>query len=75
MHLHLAQVNDLDPLTNTSAAYIYVDDARALCAEWFAAKVGGQLHNPVDTEYGICEGAHVDPDGNLIRFGSAILQD
>lgn len=74
VHLHLAQVSDLDPLKNTSAAYLYVDDARALCAEWFAAGAGGRLHAPTDTDYGLCEGAHIDPDGNLIRFGSALSQ-
>lgn len=25
---------------------------------------------PVETEYGLREGAHVDLDGNLLRFGS-----
>ncbi|MGH9261162.1 MAG: hypothetical protein ACRD08_14930 [Acidimicrobiales bacterium] len=24
------------------------------------------------TEYGLREGAHVDPEGNLLRFGSAL---
>lgn len=74
VHLHLAQVAELDPLSNTSAAYVYVSDARALCAEWLDADVDGQLHAPMDTEYGLCEGAHVDPDGNLIRFGSPLNQ-
>jgi MerR family mercuric resistance operon transcriptional regulator len=32
----------------------------------------GQFFEPHDTEYGLREGAHVDRDGNLIRFGSAI---
>jgi len=27
---------------------------------------------PEDTEWGQHEGAHVDPDGNVIRFGSPI---
>jgi hypothetical protein len=27
---------------------------------------------PVDTDHGIREGAHVDPDGNLLRFGSPL---
>lgn len=72
VHLHLAQMHGLDPSTNTSAAYLFVDDARALYAEWRAAGVGGRLHAPTDTDYGLCEGAHVDPDGNLLRFGSGI---
>jgi hypothetical protein len=28
------------------------------------------LHEPVDTDYGLREFAHVDPDGNLLRVGS-----
>ncbi len=72
LEIHLAQVDDLDPLTNTSAFYLWVNDARALFAQWRAADVGGRFHTPTDTEYGQCEGAHVDPDGNLIRFGSPI---
>jgi hypothetical protein len=27
---------------------------------------------PVDTDYGLREGWHIDPDGNLLRFGSPI---
>ena len=27
---------------------------------------------PVDTGYGMREGSHVDPDGNLLRFGSPL---
>jgi predicted enzyme related to lactoylglutathione lyase len=53
-----------------AAAYLYVGDADALAAEWRAA--GGEVHGPVDTEWGQHEGALVDPDGNVIRFGSPI---
>lgn len=70
IELHLAQVRDLDPANNTCAYYLYVDDADALYATWRLAGVGGRLIAPVDTEYGLREGAHVDPDGNLLRFGS-----
>lgn len=72
LELHLACVTDLDPCTNTSAVYVYVDDAAALHAEWAAANVGGRLHPPVDTPYGLREFAWVDPDGNLLRVGSSI---
>jgi hypothetical protein len=27
---------------------------------------------PTDTDYGLREGAHIDPDNNLIRFGSPL---
>lgn len=70
--LHLTQVTNLDPATNTGACYLYVDDADALYASWRLAEVAGRLIAPVHTEYGLREGAHVDPDGNLLRFGSGI---
>lgn len=49
-------------------AYLRVDDAAALAAEWVAA--GVEVHGPEDTEWGQHEGAVIDPDGNVIRFGS-----
>jgi hypothetical protein len=70
--LHFSRVDGLDPTTTTSAVYLYVDDADALYAEWRAAGVGGRFHAPEDTDYGLREGAHVDLDGNLLRFGSPI---
>lgn len=70
VELHLAEVADLDPVSNTSAVYLRVGDADALYARWRSAGVAGRLTAPVDTEYGQREGAHVDPDGNLLRFGS-----
>lgn len=70
--LHLAVHPDLDPRSNASAVYLYVDDADALYAEWRAAGVEGQFFEPQDTEYGLREGAHVDRDGNLLRFGSPL---
>jgi catechol 2,3-dioxygenase-like lactoylglutathione lyase family enzyme len=72
VYLHLALVPDVDPLTSTSAAYLYVDDADALHAEWAAAGVAGLFRKPVDTDYGLREGAHVDNDGNLLRYGSPL---
>ena len=53
-----------------ATAYLFVDDADALAAEWIAA--GIEVHLPVDTEWGQREGAVVDPDGNVIRFGSPL---
>jgi hypothetical protein len=50
--------------------YLYVSDADALYAQWRLTRVAGRLVAPVDTEYGLREGAHFDPDGNLLRFGS-----
>ncbi len=72
IELHLALVADLDPATNTSACYLYVDDANALYDAWLSAGVGGRLVAPVDTSYGLRELAHIDEDGNLLRVGSAL---
>ncbi len=52
------------------SAYVWVDDADELAEEWRAA--GAEVHGPEDTEWGQHEGALVDPDGNVIRFGSPI---
>jgi predicted enzyme related to lactoylglutathione lyase len=70
--LHVALVDDVDAATNASAAYLYVEDADALHAEWCAAGVDGRFHAPNDTDYGLREGAYVDPDGNLLRYGSFV---
>src|SRR4051812_4913579 len=68
VELHLGEMVGVDTWTSTSSAYLWVDDADALAAQWQAA--GVDVHLPVDTEWGQYEGAHVDPDGNIIRFGS-----
>ena len=72
VQLHLTEVDGLDPATSNVAAYLYVDDADALFAHWQASGAHGRLHPPRDTGYGLREGAHVDPDGNLLRFGSPL---
>ena len=66
LELHLGRV----PRSNTStgSAYIWVDDADELAAAWRTA--GVDVHQPEDTPWGQHEGAVVDPDGNVIRFGS-----
>lgn len=73
IEIHLAKVDGVDRRTSTSCAYLWVDDAKALHDEWAAAGVDGRLESPTSTTYGLVEGAHVDPDGNLIRFGSPPL--
>jgi catechol 2,3-dioxygenase-like lactoylglutathione lyase family enzyme len=52
------------------SAYLFVDDADQLAAAWRSA--GVEVHTPQDTEWGQHEGVLVDPDGNVIRFGSPI---
>ena len=70
IEIHLALVDRIDRSATTSCAYVWVDDAQALYDEWSAAGVEAHLRPPEKTEYGLTEGAHVDGDGNLIRFGS-----
>lgn len=70
LQIHLCEVADLDPATNLSEVYLYVDDARALHEEWSGSGAGGEFIEPTDTEYGLCEGAYLDPDGNSLRYGS-----
>ncbi len=66
IEIHLGVVPTAD--LRTGSAYLFVDDADRLAAEWLAA--GVDVHSPEDTEWGQHEGAVVDPDGNVIRFGS-----
>jgi hypothetical protein len=49
-----------------------VRDADALYEEWSRPGIAGHTHPVEPTPYRLREGSHVDPDGNLIRFGSPI---
>jgi predicted enzyme related to lactoylglutathione lyase len=69
VELHLGVVADRT-LHGRASAYLWVDDANEVAAEWQAA--GIKVHEPQDTAWGQREGAVVDPDGNVIRFGSPI---
>jgi len=66
VEIHLGLVPDDN--RRTSSAYLWVEDADELAEAWRAADV--EVHWPEDTEWGQHEGAVVDPDGNVIRFGS-----
>lgn len=68
--LHLCRVADLDPKTTTTSIYLYVGDARALFAEWRDAGLDGRFGTPLEADYGLTEGFHIDPWGNLLRYGS-----
>ncbi len=57
---------------SAGSAYLFVRDADALYEEWKAAGPGGELHPAEDTPWGMREGSHTDPDGNVIRFGSSL---
>lgn len=65
VEIHLGVAPEADA---RASAYLFVDDADELARAWQSA--GGATSLPVDTEWGQREGAHVDPDGNVIRFGS-----
>lgn len=51
----------------TAVLYIHVDDADELAADW--RKAGMEVEGPENQDYGKREGRHIDPDGNVIRFG------
>jgi uncharacterized glyoxalase superfamily protein PhnB len=72
VEIHLSGFDALDPKTNTSACYLFVDDADAVYATWSAAGVDGRFGSPADTTYGKREFGYVDPDGNLLRVGSSL---
>jgi catechol 2,3-dioxygenase-like lactoylglutathione lyase family enzyme len=78
VELHFFFQADLDPLANDHGCYVRVGDADALHREWSSADVWsdtpsqGRLVAPVDTDYGQREFAAIDPNGNLIRVGSAL---
>lgn len=57
------------PLNQYWAAYVYVEDADALCAE-FRAKGVEIVRGPEDSFYGLRDFDIRDPDGHLIAFGS-----
>jgi catechol 2,3-dioxygenase-like lactoylglutathione lyase family enzyme len=71
VEIHLGTEPDLDTRPDRRAtAYLFVGDADALAQAWLAA--GGDVRLPQDTEWGQHEGVLIDPDGNVIRFGSLI---
>ena len=69
IEIHLGLPSLRDPGARASA-YLWVDDADELAGEWLS--VGANVNVPEDTEWGQHEGALVDPDGNVIRFGSPV---
>jgi hypothetical protein len=71
IRIHFKLVPDMSPATERGAAYLGVDDADMLHAEWRAAAVG-ETSDLFDPGFGVREGAHTDDDGNLLRFGSPL---
>jgi uncharacterized protein len=72
--LHFALKPDHDPARTATWVYISVEDADELSAEFDASGVG-QGRIPRDTDYQMRELAHIDPDGNLLLFGSPLRED
>jgi len=70
VEIHLGFAPDIRPSDAKHSAYLWVDDADELAQSWLSA--GVEVHMPEDTEWGQHEGAVVDPDGNVLRFGSPI---
>ena len=53
-------------------AFVYVDDADSLYAEWQGkATSPGRIERPIHTNYGMRVFVIVDPDDNEVRVGSA----
>ena len=71
VELHVSVNAHHDPLRTAGCAYLHVDDADAVHTRW-SGVAGGHEVAPVDTPYGIREGAHHDPDNNLLRYGSPV---
>jgi DNA-binding MarR family transcriptional regulator/catechol 2,3-dioxygenase-like lactoylglutathione lyase family enzyme len=68
VQLHLATVSGTDE--HPADAYLFVRDADALHEEWSRPGLAGHTYPVYPTAYKLREGSHVDPDGNVIRFGS-----
>jgi hypothetical protein len=71
IRIHFKLVPGMTPDTERGAAYVGVDNADALHAEWREAAVG-ETSDLFDPGFGVWEAAHTDGDGNVLRFGSPI---
>jgi catechol 2,3-dioxygenase-like lactoylglutathione lyase family enzyme len=71
--LHLS-VDTSDARHRPASAYLSVRDAAALYEEWSRPGIAGHTHPAEPTPWGMLEGSHTDPDGNVIRFGSPIKE-
>jgi uncharacterized glyoxalase superfamily protein PhnB len=68
IEIHLEVVPHISPKSAKHVAYLWVDDADAVALAWRAA--GAEVQMPQDTGWNQHEGEAVDPDGNVLRFGS-----
>ena len=67
LELHLV----VDPRAGTAQVFLHVPDADAVAAHLQSVGIG-RTTMPVDMAHGVREGSHVDPDGNVLRFGCPI---
>jgi hypothetical protein len=67
--LHFALKEDHDPARTATWIYLGVDDA-----DEFAAAGVELARPPHDTDYKMREVAYIDPDGNLLLFGSPLKE-
>jgi hypothetical protein len=74
VELHFSLKPDHDPGRTATRVYISVENADELSAE-LDASGAGQGRTPRDTDHKMRELAHVDPDGNLLLFGSRLRED
>ena len=71
LELHLTVVPGHDPSRTASAVFLHVPDADAVASAW----AGPGTTTPTPKPWGVREGSHVDPDGNLLRFGSPLASE
>jgi hypothetical protein len=69
VQLHFAVKADHDPARTATWVHVTVDDADVLAAEFRASGFAPRTE-PHDTDHRMREFAHIDPDGNLLLFGS-----
>ncbi len=69
VELHFALKPEHDPARTATWIHVTVEDADVL-AEEFRASGFPPRREPHDTDHHLREFAHIDPDGNLLLFGS-----
>jgi len=74
IELFLSLMPDHDPKRTASCVFVRVDDADALHAQW--RTTGSDCIKTLrNTNYGMREFAVIDPDGNLMLYGSPLKPD
>ena len=74
VELHLThQPTSYYPDGAIAVMYLSVEDADALYRKWTKPGIGGRTERPAPMPWGMHEGIHTDPDGNILRFGSPIM--